>query len=66
VPPPAGEPDTGTIAGNILGVALGVEAVPTDLLENLEERKTITQIGSDLADVFVDGNAPAPERYPTW
>lgn len=57
---------TGTIAGNILGAALGVEAVPTDLLENLEARKTITQIGNDLADVFVDGNAPAPERYPTW
>ncbi len=55
---------TGSIAGNLLGAAHGVGAIPADLLEPLELRDLIEQIANDLADVFVDGHAPPYDRYP--
>jgi ADP-ribosylglycohydrolase len=55
---------TGAIAGNLLGAVHGVGAIPSDLLQPLELRDVITQIGHDLADVFVDGLRVPTDRYP--
>jgi ADP-ribosylglycohydrolase len=57
---------TGAIAGNLLGATHGIEAIPADVLEELEAREIIEQIAHDLADVFVDGNAPDEDRYPPY
>ena len=57
---------TGAIAGNLLGAMHGVEAIPEDLLDSLEARDVVEQIGNDLADVFVDGHAPDDARYPPY
>lgn len=51
---------TGAITGNILGALWGEEALPLDLLDDLEGHEVIQQIADDLAGVHpVD-----PERYP--
>lgn len=55
---------TGSIAGNLLGALRGVDAIPSDLLEQLELRELIEQIGNDLADGFVDGRDLSFDRYP--
>lgn len=39
---------TGAVAGNILGAALGVEAIPQKFLDNLELIDIITEIAEDL------------------
>lgn len=57
---------TGAIAGNLLGAALGADAVPAELIQELEAREIITTLGNDLGDVFVDGRRPDPMRYPSW
>lgn len=44
---------TGSICGNLLGTLHGVDALPQDLLAELEGRETIDQIAQDLA-VFVE------------
>jgi ADP-ribosylglycohydrolase len=41
---------TGSIAGNLLGAMLGVEAIPAEWLEPLELRDVITQVADDLYD----------------
>lgn len=48
---------TGSICGNLLGTLHGVDALPQDLLAELEGRETIEQVGRDMA-VFVE----TPER----
>jgi ADP-ribosylglycohydrolase len=55
---------TGAICGNLLGAALGVGAIDSDLLAGLEGRDVITQVADDLYDVFADGQAPSTQRYP--
>lgn len=40
---------TGAITGNLLGAALGLGAVPAQLLENLELRDVIEEVADDLA-----------------
>ena len=55
---------TGSIAGNLLGALLGVDALPADLLGQLEGRPLIETVASDLADVFVDGRPVDSTRYP--
>jgi ADP-ribosylglycohydrolase len=57
---------TGAIAGNILGAHYGFEALPGDLLDELEGREVIVQIGHDLTDALVDGRALPSDRYPTY
>lgn len=56
---------TGSITGNILGVMLGVEAIPTAWLNDLELSDVIIQVADDLLDVPEN-----PERwwskYPGW
>jgi len=57
---------TGSIAGNLLGAALGVEAIPPEWLDELEGAAVIRQVACDLYDAFV-GAAPIDvSRYPTW
>jgi ADP-ribosylglycohydrolase len=57
---------TGAIAGNLLGCALGVGAIPVDLLGDLEGAREITQVATDLFDFFALGRSLDYERYPTW
>lgn len=66
---------TGSIAGNLLGVALGVEAIPRRWLEPLELSDVIGAMADDLATVGeweIDEYAYSPdqefywERYPGW
>jgi ADP-ribosylglycohydrolase len=56
---------TGAIAGNILGAALGVGAIPLDWLETLELRDEIRTLAQDLVRGFEDG-AEWCHRYPAW
>ena len=42
---------TGSITGNLLGVAQGVDAIPADWLEELELREVIGEVADDLCDV---------------
>ena len=44
---------TGSICGNLLGTLHGVDALPQDLLAELEGRETIERVASDMA-VFVE------------
>lgn len=46
---------TGAIAGNILGAAMGVEAIPDGLLDGLELREVITELADDLFEAFWGG-----------
>lgn len=39
---------TGSICGNILGCALGVDALPSDLLDELEARDVIEELSADF------------------
>lgn len=43
---------TGSIAGNILGAALGRGAIPAPWLEKLELRDVIEQVAADLVTEF--------------
>ncbi|MBK6845886.1 MAG: ADP-ribosylglycohydrolase family protein [Gemmatimonadetes bacterium] len=54
---------TGSIAGQLLGIQLGVEAIPAQWLEALELREVIEQVAEDLV-TGVEGMADAWERYP--
>lgn len=61
---------TGAIAGNLLGAALGVEAIPTELLDALVERQIVEQVADDLCALNegrLDPEDPTVyERYPGW
>lgn len=54
---------TGSIAGNLLGAAAGVHAIPPAWLQVLELREEITEVAHDLADARV-GNPFDTTRYP--
>lgn len=41
---------TGSITGNLLGAALGVQSIPVEWLEHLELRHVIEEIADDLCD----------------
>lgn len=55
---------TGSIAGNLLGAQHGIDALPTDLLSDLEAAEVITRVAHDLTDALVEGAALPFERYP--
>ena len=57
---------TGSIAGNLLGAIHGVEALPPELLADLELRVVIQTVARDLNASFVLGTPPDLERYPPW
>ena len=56
---------TGAIAGNILGAALGVGAIPLAWLEALEMRDVIRTLAHDLVVGFEHGHEWC-RRYPGW
>jgi len=56
---------TGAITGNILGLMLGVEAIPSKWLAELELRKEIEAMAGDLYKRFEDTDAWR-QRYPGW
>ena len=41
---------TGSITGNLLGVAQGVDVIPAEWLEELELREVIEEVADDLCD----------------
>jgi len=57
---------TGAICGNLLGAALGEQAIDADLLHDLEGADVIRQIADDLYDTFTDRglSTAARSRYP--
>jgi ADP-ribosylglycohydrolase len=56
---------TGAITGNLLGLMLGVEAIPEKWLAELELRAEIAAIADDLFKRFEDTDVWR-ERYPGW
>jgi ADP-ribosylglycohydrolase len=56
---------TGAIMGNILGLMLCVEAIPTKWLAELELREEIEAAAGDLYKRFEDTDARR-ECYPSW
>jgi ADP-ribosyl-[dinitrogen reductase] hydrolase len=57
---------TGSIAGNLLGVHFGFDAIPSTWLERLELREEIERLATDL-NAFVSGTTTWPqvlEAYP--
>jgi len=59
---------TGSIAGNLLGLAFGEESIPPRFLEELELLETVTAVAKDLWAHF-GAAAPSPrrdlDRYPS-
>lgn len=56
---------TGSIAGNILGAAMGLGAIPKKWLDGLELKDVIEQVAADLATGFDEGDAWW-KKYPGW
>jgi ADP-ribosylglycohydrolase len=56
---------TGSIAGNLLGTALGVSAIPARWLDCLELRPEIEALADDMLTWFRDDEAWWA-RYPGW
>ena len=64
---------TGLIAGHLLGIQLGVEAIPSRWLRQLELREVIEQVATDLEWVpraydgeYGEHDDAIWERYPGW
>lgn len=65
---------TGTIAGNILGLMHGPDAIPAEWLSDLELRDVITQVAADISYVpsayCPNDSSPISgkiwQRYPGW
>ena len=59
---------TGSITGNLLGAALGVDWIDGELLGELEGRSVIEQLVSDLCNMFDDRlDSPVKwDHYPQW
>ena len=59
---------TGSITGNILGAALGVDWLDAELLGELEGRSVIEQLADNLYDTFIQRPDVRIEwgRYPPW
>jgi len=57
---------TGAICGNLLGAALGVDAIDAELLDALEGRQVISDVADDLYATFVEQRVQPYDRYPTW
>ena len=61
---------TASMAGQLLGAELGVEAIPATWLERLELRDVIERVADDLYRAFEDPSARdadglfEPDRYP--
>lgn len=55
---------TGSITGQILGTQRGIEAIPPDWIEGLEEREVVERVANDLATRFVDHVTLDYDDYP--
>ena len=55
---------TGAITGNILGALHGIDAIPVHWLDQLELRKEIEQVATDLHCASL--NVDLSDRYPGW
>jgi ADP-ribosylglycohydrolase len=56
---------TGSIAGNLLGAYLGINAIPNDWQQKVELRNVIEQVSDDLLLESVEGN-DVWERWPGY
>ena len=56
---------TGAITGNLLGLLLGIDAIPARWLEGLELRDDIEAVATDLYSGFDESDAWS-SRYPGW
>lgn len=58
---------TGSMCGNLLGTALGVDSIPADFKGRLVEARVVDQVALDMVCHFVEGGSPEDfDRYPTW
>lgn len=55
---------TGSITGQLLGTALGVEAIPDEWVAGIEAREMIEQVADDLHTRFVLDRSLPEDRYP--
>ena len=56
---------TGAMTGNLVGLMLGIEAIPATWLDGLELREEIEAVASDLHAGFQESDAWW-QRYPGW
>jgi ADP-ribosylglycohydrolase len=56
---------TGAIAGNLLGTALGVSAIPQRWLDKLELRTEIETIADDML-IWISDDRDWWNKYPGW
>ena len=56
---------TGAITGNLLGLSLGIEAIPSQWLDELELRAEIQAVAEDLYEGGDESDAWRT-RYPGW
>jgi ADP-ribosylglycohydrolase len=56
---------TGAITGNLLGLTLGIDAIPARWLHGLEIREEIEAVANDLCTGFDESDAWR-SRYPGW
>ena len=62
----SGDSDSvGGIAGCMLGAYLGIQQIPSELIEKIELRKEIESLTSDLLTFYQDGEK-WQKRYPGW
>lgn len=57
---------TGSITGQIMGAALGIDAIPSEWLEGLGLRSVVERVADDLYEAFYEERVFPTEEYPTW
>lgn len=57
---------TGSICGQIMGTALGLEAIPDEWLDGLRLRGVVDRVATDLYQSFHEGHVFSKEVYPPW
>ncbi|HLT96011.1 MAG TPA: ADP-ribosylglycohydrolase family protein [Acidimicrobiia bacterium] len=57
---------TGSIAGQIMGALLGLEAIPTEWLDGLGLRTVVERVAGDLHDAYHEDREFPLEDYPAW
>jgi ADP-ribosylglycohydrolase len=55
---------TGSMVGQFLGAAHGIDAIPADWVERLEGRDLVERVAEDFAVRFIDGRPLDPHLYP--
>jgi hypothetical protein len=58
---------TGSMCGNLLGAALGIEVVPADWVDRLAEVSIVKTVARDLIERFLGRvSLRDSDRYATW